>query len=505
MAKKKLNTSYPYVAVEGVDNRLLDYALIQMYYLQIDKKVSKIVLDMKLINKTKNLTADNDSIELEKLVYAYHLYSNYNTYNNVVGKFYDAAMDTADETFELFTENGVPTYLTDKSEELTTEKEQLEFLLEMVTFFRLYKKGRFASEYIPTIVAHLKEQLPDVVELFEDDAPEEDWLDQLFTYIEEIYELEEELLPFVSEDIESLEALKEQMTKLIDQFGESLSTVDPEEYEKLCATVLEKEEELKSANKLLKNKDEQISKLQKASATKDKEVAALTKKFDDLKKQDGTKSAELSAQRKTVEDATQKYEQLLKRQDMNKDTMQKELEKAREQATQPLQLKLNDLKNFYEDKVETLESNVGRLQQTLNEERTELHALEAEVGRLRQFQEFYATLNSANLTLQAENESLQKELAHAKKQLEQQASVQPTVASQIQIAPAVEDDVEQIDDGIFGMLINNPEEVKRDTEHMATVTAAPMTNENQPQAGAIRVVTEENEINFDELLINRPD
>ena len=113
--------------------------------------------------------------------------------------------------------------------------------------------------------------------------------------------------------------------------------------------------------------------------------------------------------------------------------------------------------------------------------------------------------DNANLTLQAENESLQKELAHVKKQLEQQASAQPTVASQIQIVPAVEDDAEQIDDGIFGMLMNNPEEVKRDTEHMATVTAAPITNENQPQPGAIRVVTEENEINFDELLINRPE
>lgn len=501
MVKKKLITSYPYVPVEGVDNRLLDFALIKTFYLQIDKNISKLIPDVKLINKTKKLTEGNDSIELLKLVYAYNLYSNYNMYNNLVSKLTDKMMDTADETFSQFTENDIHTFIVKKYAELKTEREQLDFLLEMVTFFRLYKKGRYASEYISMIIMEMREKLPDIIELFENETPEEEWLDQLLAYMEGIYVLEEELPPFVSEEIASLEVLKTQMMKLIDHFGESLSTVDPEDYENLCATLLEKEDELKSANKLLKNKDDQISKLQKSSAMKDKDVAVLTKKFDDLKKEVGTKATELSALRKTAEDATLKYEQLQKRQVANQESMQKELQRAREHAAQPLQIKLNNLKVSYDEKVDQLETDVESLQQTLNKERLELHAIEDEVGRLRYYQEFHTTLNSANVKLQDENENLQKELENVKKLLEQQVSI-----ASYQTTPVIEDDAVQIDDGIFGMLMNTPEEVERNTHHMATVSAAPQsTKEIAQQAGSISIVTEENEINFDELLINRPE
>lgn len=502
MSKKKTSTNYRYISVETVDDRLLDFALLSYLDEELSNKAkTSIIVDPKLMTKVNRIKEDKPAT-YGKVIMAYNLYSSYFTYNELVTRYYELADDQADQQrFDHYAATDFMQQLQKEMDERNDFLAQYDYLWELITFYRLYKKGRYAADYLPQIIHVMQNQFEGVVERFSEELEEDEWIasvgDYFEQYVSEMFE-EKEQEP---QTIETVDVLKEKMLALLDDFAETMIEVDPEEFEAVQQELQLKETELKQANKLLKSKDELISKLQKTAATKEKESNAIADKYNELKKLEASKASELGKLRKQTDGATEKYDQLTKRYESLKETMQKEVTKAREQATQPLQVQLNEVKNDYEYQLEQLQKDYKLLKDTVNSERKQFVELETEAERLRKLHEIFGNINADKLALEDENEQLKKQVASLNAQLANNKTVAVATQSQQTSLFDDKDDVVVIDDDIFGFVTNAPSEDEQETAHLQPVGVVGKAE----QPGTIKVVTEENEINFDELLSNRPE
>lgn len=460
MARKTEAVSYPYITVPDVSTQLLDFLLISYIDMELLKKTA--MGDAKYHRKFKKTMLEDRSNEYKTFTLSNNLVEHYNVYNELV-KGVVANQEVDEALFLQLTEGDFEEALqADRSACQTNDQLFLRFA-QLSLLFRFYKKGRFAEQYVPGVIAEMRQALPGFVELFEAEQAEDQLIESLEQYMvnNKLYVNEQQEEP---QSKLSVAEVKQQMQLLLAQLDEDTqSKVELEE----------KEQQLKAADKQLKKKDEQISKLQKTVSTKEREQEKLQKTIDDLKKSDSAKALELSTARKDLQKAQEQEARIQQQYDNLKASFQKEKEKACADVELTYQLKVRKI----ETDSERVEKLYEQLQKDVQKERDEQQLQQDELNRLRQFHQSYIQLLEEKQQLVAANQALTAQLEQ--KQQEQLAVPTP-----------VEEVVTEIDVDIFNLVSNQPEVEER--------------NVPEVQTGEIYAVKDEDEIDFEALLGNRP-
>ncbi|MER2189444.1 MAG: hypothetical protein ABS951_00700 [Solibacillus sp.] len=480
MAKKVEQVYHPYIEVEGVSTRLLDFLLIS--YTDIEALRLNATVDNKYLRKFKKVMLEEDLSGVhKKWTLSEELVQYYNVYNELVKDFWKDKPDEIEILWTMLEQNESEDAIKNEIAPPELSDNKYVYFSAVMQLFRLYKKGRSASVYVPCVIEAMRQQLPGFVELFEQELPEEEMVTQLEQYMAKYAGAEVK----GNADKLTYAQFKEQMQQLMQQMPEEAS--NKEELELLQGVVNEKDQELKNVQKQLKKRDDQIAKLQKAAALQSREQDALEKNIDELKRANGVRAEELSKLRKSAQEAENQAALAVKQYNALKESQQRDLERARQQEAAAYEQKLRASEAQSSDKLTKLEAAYEQLQKRVSAEREEWAQQEIELERLRQFQSIYVQLSAENERLVTEN----KELVAQLQQTQQKQTVM--VQQSLPLDEEVPEEIVAIDQDIFKMIANEPE-----------------SDEQQDVCnGEIYVIEDQQDedddlINFAELLTNRP-
>lgn len=440
LGKKKGNKQkrFPYIEVEGVENRYLDAALLQTCG---EGVLSNSLNDeFKLLKKAGITTQDlkkkkYSHVELVALI-SPHLLESYDYYNFLANMWEDIQVKTLNHFFAGNNSNFTIEDWDSKIRNLIDEEKMPVYAA--VNFFRFYKNGEL-KELIKSLLREeeymiqfyretgIKIKGHDIdCEALDDEKENEDSFD-LEEDTEEIVMPRKELLDRAPDDALRLAAriilnVSERMSKL----GEAQEYKKKYELEKeKVSTLTAKVDELTQE---VKSKESQIQSLSKENRTLNKTIDTLSSKVEHQQKEAGRLGGLLGEVRKGKEELQQANVVLERR--------IKSLEKEASAITEKVE---KELKKEFDNKI-------LKMQIEFDEKTSALEFQLAEFKRLLEEEQ------SKNETLSSELEEMIKELETTKNDLRFVEKERNELAEQLKNTPAntQEELVYDDDDSLFG-------------------------------------------------------
>lgn len=470
--RRKREQTYPYISVEGVDNRLLDWILVNS---TSEEMHDKAITRDKMLHRKIRAEEDESKNSKMELYYAEEMSTHYNFYNALANLAMEDLLEDFEQEIEKIEKS--PTF------EKAIESVMDPFIGQMITMLRFYKKGRYAEKYIPAIIAHDEFtrwiDTPTMIVYEQLEAGHSfDAIHRAFEQYDDLV-IEEDDVILVDEEIETKTPayFKNRIADLLEEFEVVCSEVDITKNLELQEEIADQQRTIAELEKQSKSKDTQISRLQKGQSKLEKSEQAIQAKFDEAKKQDGLKALQIGELRKELE-AAQKAETSLTSQVTR---LQNDQDKVVQQLEQTLSNKhRNELAHIQD----TLSSDVlslttvnEQLTSELKKERDLSIELEESTEKLKSFQTEVMNRNHlleqknaeqalAIAQLQEDKENLQRELANIRAAVTGTA-VTPIAAPQRKQAAATVPDIVSIPDDLMDDLmiaVNKPVETAREEE-----------------------------------------
>ena len=174
--------TYPYVSVKQVDDRLLDWALVNS---TIKKTQDRAVMeDTKLHRQMKTKMNEESNSMLYQLELVNEMKSHFNFYSALAIEVMDLLLVDAEEFVPKMEQCHTLAQATDTAMGYGLT------LCEVLSILRLYKKGKYAEKYIPAIIdhEHFMVQLDLPTQIVYEKLAEEDWYECVYHLLEEYHD-----------------------------------------------------------------------------------------------------------------------------------------------------------------------------------------------------------------------------------------------------------------------------------------------------------------------------
>jgi predicted nuclease with TOPRIM domain len=370
---------FPYIEVEGIENRYLDAALL---------RTCDSALEHALDDELKILKKAGISLpELKKHKYSQeeliekvspHLLENYDFYNFLVNKWDDVQNDTISNYFDEVD------YTKFTAEDLGREIRSL-YSSEMpsygvINFLRFYKNGEFKE-----LIKPLFEEENFVVEFFQQTGIKVEGIDIDWNSWEEEDDLfldalnnDERAFDFL-EDINPQAALKAAAKLMLDVSNRIDNMQEAAAYRDMYELEKEKKETLQAnvdeLTQEVKSKESHVKSLTKENRTLLKNVDTLNEKLDHLQKENGRLGG-LVGDVRQENDALEKTNTTLEKRVA---TLEKEAssvtEKTKKQLEKDHDTKALKMQIQFDERTSELESQIKELKRLLDEEQAKTSAL----------------------------------------------------------------------------------------------------------------------------------
>jgi myosin heavy subunit len=414
LRKKNRNKQkrFPYIEVEGIENRYLDAALLQI----CGEGVLSHSLDdeFKLLKKagitTQDLKKKKYSHEELVALVSPHLLESYDFYNFLANMWEDIQVKTLNHFFDGNNGNFTVEEWGAKIRNLIDEGEMP--LYAAVNFLRLYKNGELKE-----LIKSLLREEEYIIQFYREtgikiEGYDIDWeslddkedIEDLFNLeedTEEIVMLGKELLDRAPDDALRLAArIILDISERVSELGEVQEYKKKYELEKeKVATLTVKVDELTQE---VKSKDSQIQSLSKENRTLAKTIDTLNSKVEQQQKESGRLGGLLGEVRKEKEEL-EKANAVLERRvnSLEKDTSSI-AEKVEKELKKEFDKKILKMQIAFDEKTNELETQFEELKKLLEEEQAKNETLSAELERMSK--ELETTKNDLRVVEKERNE-----------------------------------------------------------------------------------------------------
>lgn len=383
---------FPYIEVQGIQNRYLDAALIRV--LSERNLPASLSDELKLLKKAEITVAEirSDAYCQEELIarVAPHLLENYDYYNFLAKGWDEIQRHFLQKTLEEEDYSAFTLEEWDQKIRQLVDEEEIP-VYGAINFLRFYKSGQF-KELIPSLLA----EKDYVIQFYNEtgiqiEEADIDWHEVEADLEQDIlgaFDMDDTFLQGEQLEEKSLEELLRTAARIILNVSEQVPDInEAETYKKMYELEKEKSDnfgvKVDSLSQENKSKESQIQALMKENRDLAKSVESLTGRVESQQKENGRLGGLLGKTRKEKDEVEKTNILLEKRVTSLSTQVDLEEEKTRKELKKEFDKEQLKMKDKYEEALKDLEGQLEFIRKQLEEEQNEKSRLAAEFEKVR--------------------------------------------------------------------------------------------------------------------------